>query len=107
MVFGHHGFTLVPYASRFSNVPEGVAIPGSLLVPRSDESFLVFVAHDSDADAAWPDYERQQDDDSFDARRANVVVISDDGPPAGVRMRILAALADLPGRGSRVEIAGD
>lgn len=106
--FAREGLVLVvPDEARFRYVPEGVALPSSLLVPESDESFLVFVARDSDAEAAWPDYERQQDDDSFDARRANVVVVSDDGPPAPTRKRILAALAALPDRGSPVEIAGD
>lgn len=106
--FARQGYALVrPDSSRFRYVPEGVALPSGLLVPKSDESLLVFVVRDSEADAAWSDYERLQDADSFDARRANVVVLSDDGSPAGVRKRILLALAGLPDRGSPVEVAGD
>lgn len=76
----------------------------------------VVVASDSEADDAWPDYVAQQDAVSFDARRANVVVVSD-GPAvvsvsgldakrraelraalAWQRDRIRAALASLPDR---------
>jgi hypothetical protein len=88
-------------------VPEGVVIPEAFLVPKSGPSFIVVVANDAEADRAWSDYERFQDADSFDARRANVVVVSDAGPPAREQRRIVAALAALPDRGSPVEIAGD
>ena len=82
-------------------------IPDAYLVPKSGPNFVVVVANDAEADQAWSDYERLQDADSFDARRANVVVVSDDGPPAREQKRIVAALAALPDRGSPVEIAGD
>lgn len=106
--FALHGYVLVdPGSSQFPNVPEGVVIPEGYLVPRSGPSFIVVVASNSEADEAWPDYERLQDDDSFDVRRANVVVISDRAPPSRDQKRVLAALAALPDRGVPVEVAGN
>ena len=54
-----------------------------------------------------PDYERLQDEDSFDARRATVVVISDGGLTAALRDRVKSALAALPDRDTPVVVAGD
>lgn len=74
-----------------------------LLLPRSDEDFLVLVLSDGEADKAWGAYVAVGPDaDSFDARRSNVLVISDDGVRADVHKRILAALASLPDRGEKV-----
>ena len=89
--------------------------------------FTVVVASDSEADDAWPTYVAQQDARSFDARRANVVVVSnsrlglvsDDGFDAErralirrertalamQRVRIRGLLAALPDRGFPVVIA--
>jgi hypothetical protein len=105
--FARHGYVLVhPGPAQFPNVPEGVVIPESYLVPKAGPRFMVIVGSDAEADAAWRDYDRLQDADSFDACRANIVVVSDDGPPARERRRVLAALATLPDRGLPVEIAG-
>jgi hypothetical protein len=78
----------------------------AILAPRDDSSFFVVVATDSEADAAWPDYERQQTEDSFDARRANVGVFADEGVPPGDRGKVLAALEALPDRDAPVMVAG-
>jgi hypothetical protein len=78
----------------------------AVLSPRESSRFFVVVGSDADADAAWPDYERMQDEDSLDARRANVVVIADHGPPPD-RRRVPAALQALPDRGDAVDVAGD
>lgn len=98
--FDRNGYVLVtPLVPQVPNLPEGVLAP-------KDQVFLVFVGTDAEADEAWPDYEGLQDENSFDVRRANVVVIADHGPPSADRERVLAALASLPDRGSAVDIAG-
>jgi len=100
--FDRHGYVLVtPSVPQVSNLPEGV------LAPKDHQVFFVFVGTDAEADEAWPDYERLQDENSFDVRRTNVVIIADDGPPSADREKVLAALASLPDRGSPVDIAGD
>ena len=100
--FKRHGYTLVEF--EFPSGSHGRR--GSVFVPRGGLPFSVFVGTDADAEQAWPDYEAQQDADRFDARRANVVVISDGGLTAAHRQRIRAALAALPDRGAPVVIAG-
>jgi hypothetical protein len=101
--FARHGYVLVtPQFAEDSPAREGEAI----LAPQDDAGFVVVVTTDSEADSVWPDFERMQDDDSFDARRANVAVFSDDGPSAGDRAKVLAALNGLPDRGSPVLVAG-
>jgi hypothetical protein len=79
----------------------------AVLSPRESPRLFVVVGSDADVDAAWPDYERMQDTGSFDARRANIAVIADDGPPPRDRRRVLAALRALPDRGDAVDVAGD
>jgi hypothetical protein len=64
------------------------------------------VTSDAAADKAWGDYDSQQTSDSFDARRANVVVISDSGLAVRQRQRVLGAMSSLPDRGAPVVIAG-
>jgi hypothetical protein len=61
---------------------------------------------DAVADEAWGDYESQQTHESFDVRRANVVVISDSGLAVRQRDRVLAAMSALPDREAAVVIAG-
>jgi hypothetical protein len=78
----------------------------AVLSPRGGGRFVVVVTTDSDADGAWPDFERMQDADSFDVRRANVAVFADDGASATDRARVLAALRALPDRGASVDVAG-
>jgi hypothetical protein len=100
--FARNGIELVAPDS-----PELAAADGRYLAPSSGETYLVVVTTDAEVDDAWPDFERMQDGDSFDARRANVGVFADDGPSAAHRARVLAALASLPERGFPVEVAGD
>jgi len=72
-------------------------------VTRNGEDFLVLVLSDSHADKAWDAYVAVgPHSDSFDARRANVLVIADNGVSADARKRIVAALASLPDHGDRV-----
>jgi hypothetical protein len=52
------------------------------------------------------DYESQQTHESFDARRANVVIISDSGLAEPQRDRVVAAMSALPDRGEAVVIVG-
>jgi hypothetical protein len=78
----------------------------AILAPRDGGHFVVVVTTDSDATEAWPDFERMQDADSFDVRRANVAVFADDGVSATDRARVLAALRALPDRGASVDVAG-
>jgi hypothetical protein len=101
--FEQHGFTLI--AHELSDQAT-VAAEGDLLAPRGGQPFIVIVASDAAADEAWGHYESQQPSDSFDARRANVVVISDSGLALRQRQRVLAAMSSLPDRGAAVVIAG-
>lgn len=61
-----------------------------MLIPCGGQPFIVIVVSDATANKAWSAYESQPTSDSFDARRANVVVISDSG--LGVRQRERACL---------------
>jgi hypothetical protein len=102
--FQRQGYTLV---TRLSFPGEATA-PGEsdVLSPRGEQPFTVFVLSDTVADEAWGDYESQQTHESFDVRRANVVVISDSGLGIRQRDRVLAAMSALPDRGAAVVIAG-
>jgi len=100
--FAAHGFDLeVP-----SQFVESVDPEGAVMAQPGDDRFYVVVTTDDEADDVWPDFERMQDANSFDARRANVAVFSDDGMPERDRGRVLAALESLPDRGDAVMIAG-
>jgi hypothetical protein len=102
--FQRQGYTLVPRLS----FPGEATAPGEsdVLSPRREQPFTVFVLSDAVADEAWGDYESQQTHESFDVRRANVVVISDSGLAVRQRNRVLAAMSALPDRGAAVVIAG-
>jgi len=103
--FERHGFTLIV---RERPDETAAAAEGDLLTPHGGgQPFIVIVASDAAADEAWSDYESQQTRDSFDVRRANVVVISDSGLGAGQRERVLASMSSLPDRGMAVVVAGD
>jgi hypothetical protein len=101
--FQRHGYTLV-----VRELPGETRAPGEgdLLTPRSGQPFIVIVVSNEAANEAWGDYESQQTHDSFDVRRANVVVISDSGLAVRQRDRVLAAMSALPDRGMAVVIAG-
>ena len=101
--FQRHGYTLV---ARELPEESAAAREGDLLAPHDGQPFLVIVASDAAADEAWPDYESQKTRNSFDARRANVVVTSDGGLDTAQRDRVRAALSSLPARGPAVVIAG-
>jgi hypothetical protein len=104
-VFAQQGYELEEpewYTSADAPKREGQAV----LAPRGDPSFIVVVTTDSEAEEAWPDFERMQDENSFDAWRANVGVFADDRPPRRERLRILAALSELPDRGEPIDVAG-
>jgi hypothetical protein len=102
--FQRQGYTLVPRLS----FPGEATAPGEsdMLSPRGEQPFTVFVLSDAVADEAWGDYESQQTHESFDVRRANVVVISDSGLAVRQHDRVLAAMSALPDRGAAVVIAG-
>jgi len=82
--FAEHGYALEP-PPELSGPTErdGQAV----LAPRGDAAFFVVVGTDSELDELWPTYERFQDGDSFDVRRANVAVFSDEGVPPSDRDR--------------------
>jgi hypothetical protein len=103
--FGRHGYVLetAQWPTTGSLERDGQAI----LAPRDDPGFFVVVTTDSEADEAWPDYERLEDDDSFVVRRANVALFADDGVSPSDRKRVLAALEALSDRDAPVLIAGD
>jgi hypothetical protein len=80
-----------------------VSSDDGLLLPRSRADFLVLVLSDRGADKAWAAYVALRPlPEAFDARRANVIVVSDDGVPPDTRKRIIAALAALPDHGDKV-----
>ena len=95
--FAGQGFDLVTPKA----LDQVLASGGTIFTPRTGESFMVGVGPNSEVDAGWAaDYERVGGDaDSFDARRVNVVVISDGGLTTKQIQRVLAALASLPDRG--------
>jgi hypothetical protein len=104
--FKRHGYTL---GSGYTFGPprgSAAAHDGDLLAPRGGAEFIVLVISDAAADDAWHVYESQPTFHSFDARRANVVVISDSGLRLIQRRRVLDALSSLPARGAAVMIAG-
>ena len=69
----------------------------------SQTNFLVLVLSDSVADKAWSAYLALGPlPEAFDARRANVLVVSDDGVPPDTQKRIIAALTALPDHGNKV-----
>jgi hypothetical protein len=68
---------------------------GDILAPR-ELSFVVLVATEEAADEQWDAYLDQSDPRSFDARRGNVLVASDNGDTdPRLRRKIRAALASL------------
>lgn len=107
--FQRHGYALVVRKlpqQTFAGRPVEVG-QGDLLTPTGGDPFIVIVARSNAfVDVFWPDYESQQSENTFDVRRANVVVISDSGLAAGQRARVLAAFSSLPDRGAAVVIAG-
>jgi hypothetical protein len=102
--FNRHDYPLIEWKNPASTA---AAREGDLLVTTGNQPFFwVAVATDDAAENAWSDYESQQSQDSFTARRGNVVMSSDTGLDASARERILAALFSLPNRGDSVVIAG-
>jgi hypothetical protein len=104
--FSRHGLPLVAVTDQLSQTRNGRALATSAdaaFMARSGEDFLVLVLSDGEADKAWSAYVAVgRHSDSFDARRANVLVIADDGVSPDTRKRIVAALASLPDHGDRV-----
>ena len=104
--FSRQGLPLVPVTDQMSQTRNGRRLATSgeaAFMTRSGEDFLVLILSDGNADKAWAAYVALgPDSDSFDARRANVLVIADDGVSADARKRIVAALASLPNHGDRV-----
>lgn len=100
--FDRHGYRLIGWETRAGSA---AAQEGDLLVPAGDRPpFWVAVGTNAGAEEAWPDFERQQNADSFDARRVNVIVGSDGGMSAGEIERVLAALRSLGSQGE-IQIA--
>lgn len=89
-----------------TTLPEGFdAGEGDLLTPKGWQPFMVIVGTNEEAGEAWPSFESQQTEESFDARRANVIVISDaavravgrpKGHPLGGRVTRALAQPTLP-----------
>ena len=77
----------------------------TILVPHGDAPLFVFVGSATDAEDVWSMYASQQGADTFDARRANVVAVSDGGLTAPDRVRVKAALESLPDKGSAVVVS--
>ena len=72
---------------------------GDILAPQGELelSFVVLVATEEAADEQWDAYVAQSDRRSFDARKRNVLVVSDNGDADPLlRRRIRAALDSLP-----------
>lgn len=78
----------------------------TFLAPRDGAAFFVFIGTAADAEDVWAGYEPDHGPRTFDARRANVLVLSDHRLDASQRRQIRAALVALPDRGSPVVVAG-
>jgi hypothetical protein len=104
--FSHHGLPLVSVTDQIPHTSNGSGLATSgkaAFVTRNGEDFLVLVLSDGEADKAWEAYVAVGPDSrSFDARRANVLVIADDGVSAEARKRIVSALSALPDYGDKV-----
>ena len=75
---------------------ESSSYSGAIYVPRSGEPFLILVYdRESDADNAFQTLRSQASSETFDVRKANVLVTSDEGVTAPMRKRIRAALDAL------------
>jgi hypothetical protein len=77
----------------------------AVLVPSGGAPLFVYVGSASEAEAAWTTYESRGAADAFDARRGNVLAISDGGLSEADRARVRAALESLPDRGSTVLVS--
>ena len=79
--FAKTGYPLVTV-----ELPPGspAAVEGDVLRPRNGGAMMVFVGSDAAAKTVWADYVRVgADADSFDALRANVMVVSEGGLSKG------------------------
>ena len=91
--FQSQGFDLEPPPTAMSKAMSGEDL---YWVPKTGEPFVVVLyAHKSDADDAVKTLRSQASATTFDVQQANVVVMSDQGVTAPVRIRINAALFQL------------
>jgi hypothetical protein len=104
--FGGQRLELSPLANdELGSRQAGLDASGAKLFQprRLEDYYVVIVLPDDVAAKAWRAYVAAgADANTFNARRANVLVIADDGVRAETRTRIVAALAALPDRGDKV-----
>ena len=100
--FHSQGFVLSAFYSPGSPVSpspialEGAnAIDGAMYANRGARFLVVVYDHNKDADNAFKTLRSQATSETFDVRKGNVVVTSDEGVTAPMRKRIRAALAGL------------
>jgi hypothetical protein len=92
--FHSQGFDLTAPLDEFSTESPG-AFSGVALVPTRGSFVILVYDHNSDADDAFKIFRSQATSQTFDTRKANVVVYSDEGVTAPMRKRIRAALEEL------------
>ena len=94
--FRSQGFDLTAALNLSGDSQAPSSFAGVALVPSTHERFTILVyEHESDADKAFQTLRSQASSDTFDVRKGNVVVFSDDGVTALTRIRINAALFQL------------
>ena len=99
--FHSHGFVLSAFWADPAVPPnhialEGVnAMDGAMYANRGERFMVVVYDHNTDADKAIETLRSQGSSETFDVRKRNVVVTSDDGVTAPMRKRIRGALAEL------------
>jgi hypothetical protein len=102
--FAEHGYVLVdppPDPAGFAPNPWQTGEPKAF-VPEGGPAFFVFVGEVEDPEELWAQHDADHGPATFDARRGNVIVVSDGALAASDRDGVLAALEALPGGGDVV-----
>jgi hypothetical protein len=102
--FAEQGYTLVdppPDPAGFAPNPWQTGEPKAF-VPEGGPAFFVFVGEVEDPEELWAQHDSDHGPATFDARKGNVIVVSDAALAASDRDGVLAALEALPGGGDVV-----
>lgn len=93
--FNSQGFDLIGPLGQFAT-DSGGPYSGAAFTPSRGPFIVLVFDRNGDADKADKTYQGQATSQSFEVRKGNVVVLSDDGVTPLTRIRINAALFQLP-----------